>query len=129
MRINKAKIKVKGATDPTVLRQPNTLDMNHWLGSLMYDSDLRILFTVVRTSSAIATSLSTIRSNIAKPDDNQRTLDIKVATVNAALTTVSSESCNILATVPRRRVSNSGLWSDRARMANNARRLTCELRK
>lgn len=100
MRINEAKIKVKRATDPTTLRQLNTLDMNHWLGSPTYDSDLRILFTVVRTLSAITSSLLSIRLDIVKPNNNQRTLDIQVATVNAALTTVSSGSRSILITVP-----------------------------
>ena len=70
MRINEAKIKVKRTTDPTVLRQLNTLDMNHWLGSPTYDSDLRILFTVVRTLSAITSSLFSIRLDIVKSDNN-----------------------------------------------------------
>lgn len=74
--------------------------MNHWLGSPTYDSDSRILFTVVRTLSAITSSLMSIRLDIVKPDNNQRTLDIQVATVNAALTTVLSGSCSILMTVP-----------------------------
>ena len=100
MRINEAKIKVKRATDPTALRQLITLDKNHWLGSPTYDSDLRISFTVVRTLSAITSSLLSIRLDIVKPDNNQRTLDIQVATVNAALTTVSSGSRSILITVP-----------------------------
>ena len=70
-----------------------------------------------------------IRLDIVKPDNSQRTLDIQAATVNAVLTTVSSGSRSNLITVPWRRVSNSGLWFDRARMANNARRLICGLRK
>ena len=98
--INEVKIKVKRATDPTVLRQFNTLDINHWLVSPMYDSALRILFTVLRTLTAAAASLLSIWSDIVKPDDNQQTLDIQVTTVNAALTTVSFGSCNILITVP-----------------------------
>ena len=100
MSINRANIKVKRATDPTTLRQFNTLDMNHWLGSSAYNSDLRILFTVVRTLSAISSSLLSIRLDIVKPNNNQRTFDIQAATVNAVLTTVSSRSRSILITVP-----------------------------
>lgn len=99
MRINEAS-KIKWATDPTVLRQLNTLVTNHWLSSLIYDSDLRILLRVVRILGAIAASLLNVRSDIAKPDNNQRTLDIQVATLNAALTTVWSGSRNILITIP-----------------------------
>lgn len=100
MSINAAKSKVKRATDPTTLRQLNTLDINHWLRSSTYGSDSRILFTVVRTLSAIISSLLSIRLDIVKQDKNQQTLDIKVATVNAVLTTVSSGSRSILITVP-----------------------------
>jgi len=100
MKINEAKIKVKRATDPTALTQLNTLHMNHWLGSPAYDSDLRILFTVVRTLSAITSSLLSIRLDIVKPDYNQQTLGMEVATVNAVLTTVSSGSRSIFTIVP-----------------------------
>ena len=100
MRINEAKIKVKQATDPTALRQLDTLDMNHWLGSPTYEPDLRILFTVVRTLSANTLSLLSTQLDIIKPGNNQRTLDMQVAIVNAVLTTPSSGTCSILITVP-----------------------------
>lgn len=100
MSIDEAKIKVKRITDPTTLRQFNTLDMNHWLDSSTYDSDSRILFTDVRTLSAITSSLLNPRLDIVKLDNNQLTLNIQVATVNAVLTTVSSVSRSILITVP-----------------------------
>ena len=101
VRINEAEIKDdKRATDPTALRQLNTLDMNHWLGSPTYDSVLRILFTVVRILSAITSSFLSIQLVIVKPDNNQRTLGIEVITVNAVLTTVSSGSRSIFIIVP-----------------------------
>ena len=61
-----------------------------------------ISFTVVRTLSAITSSLLSIRLDIVKPDhDNtQRTLGIHVATVNAVLTTISSGSRSIIIIVP-----------------------------